>query len=67
ILRISDFFDNVPDNSLIATHYGVIQSVLLYFEIVDDTTLWDYNISNCDILIINNKKIENIIKSCKSS
>ena len=56
ILRISDFFDNVPDNSLIATHYGVIQSVLLYFEIVDDTTLWDYNISNCDILIINNKK-----------
>lgn len=67
ILRISDFFDNVPDNSLIATHYGVIQSALLYFEIANDTTIWDYNISNCDIVIINNKKIENIIKSCKSS
>ncbi len=67
ILRISDFFDNVPDNSLIATHYGVIQSLLLYFEIADDTTIWDYKISNCDILIINNKKIENIIKSYKSS
>lgn len=66
ILRISDFFDNVPDNSLIATHYGVIQSVLLYFEIVDDTTLWDYNISNCDILIINNKKLENILKVASS-
>lgn len=66
ILRISDFFDNVPDNSLIATHYGVIQSVLLYFEIVDDTTLWDYNISNCDIIIINNKKLENILKVASS-
>ena len=66
ILRISDFFDNVPDNSLIATHYGVIQSLLLYFEIADDTTIWDYNISNCDILIINNKKLENILKVASS-
>lgn len=61
ILRISDFMDNVPDNTLIATHYGVIQSILLYFEIADDSTLWDYKISNCDILVLNNKKIESII------
>lgn len=64
ILRISNFFDNVPDNSLIATHYGVIQAVLLYFEIADDITVWDYHISNCDILAFNNKKLVNIIKSC---
>ena len=60
--RVSGFMDNVPDNSLISTHYGVIQAVLLYFKIVDDVTLWDYKISNCDIFVINNKKIEKIIR-----
>ena len=62
--RISRFFENVPDNSLVATHYGVIQSVLLYYEIADDTNIWDYHISNCDILVFDNKKLINIIKSC---
>ncbi|MDD2396627.1 MAG: histidine phosphatase family protein [Tissierellia bacterium] len=60
--RVSGFMDNVPDNSLISTHYGVIQAVLLYFKIVDDVTLWDYKISNCDIFVVNNKKIEKIIR-----
>lgn len=63
IKRVSVFLDNVPDNSLIATHYGVIQAVLLYFNIADDDTLWDYQISNCDIFVLNNKKLENIIKN----
>lgn len=62
ILRVSDFIDNVPDNSLIATHFGVIQAILLYFEIADDNSLWNFHISNCDIIILNNKKIEEIIK-----
>jgi len=61
ILRISSFFDNVPDNSLIATHFGVIQAMLLYFGIADDESLWDYKISNCDIIVLKNKKIESII------
>lgn len=60
--RISVFIDNVPDNSLISTHYGVIQAILLYFKIVDDNTLWNYKISNCDVFVLNNKKIEKIIK-----
>lgn len=64
ILRISDFFDNVPDKSLVATHYGVIQGVLLYYEIADFTSIWEYNISNCDILVLDKKKLVNIIKSC---
>lgn len=62
IYRVSGFIDNVPDNSLILTHYGVIQGILLYYKIVDDNTLWNYQISNCDIFILNNKKLENIIK-----
>lgn len=65
IKRISDFVDNVPDNSLIVTHFGVMQSVLLYLNIADDTTLWDYTINNCDIVVIdkNKKEIEKIIKT----
>ena len=63
ILRISDFMDNIPDNSLVATHFGVIQAILLYFEIADDKTLWNYHISNCDIIVLQNKKIEGIITS----
>ena len=63
ILRISDFMDNIPDNSLVATHFGVIQAILLYFEIADDETLWNYHISNCDIIVLQNKKIEGIITS----
>lgn len=60
ISRISDFMDNVTDNSLIVTHYGVIQSILLYYKIADDETLWDYKISNCAILELNGSKLENI-------
>lgn len=64
INRVAGFIDKVPDNSLISTHYGVIQAVLLYFNIVDDDTLWNYKISNCDIFVVNNKKLETIIRSC---
>ena len=64
INRVAGFIDKVPDNSLISTHYGVIQAVLLYFNIVDDDTLWNYKISNCDIFVLNNKKLETIIRSC---
>lgn len=67
ILRVSSFLDNVPDNSLIATHFGVIQAVLLYFKIADDNSLWNYKISNCDIIVLNNKKIESIITPSFSS
>ncbi|HAQ40739.1 MAG TPA: histidine phosphatase family protein [Clostridiales bacterium] len=65
IKRISHFIDNVPDKSAIVTHFGVIQSVLLYLNIADDTNLWDFIISNCDILVLNDKKFERIIRcSC---
>lgn len=57
IKRISSFVDNVPLNSLIVTHFGVIQSILLYLNIADSSTVWDYNISNCDILVLKNKKL----------
>ncbi len=62
IKRTSVFMDKVPDNSLIVTHFGVIQAILLYFGIADDLSLWNLIISNCDILVLNNKKIERIIK-----
>ncbi|WMJ76304.1 MULTISPECIES: histidine phosphatase family protein [unclassified Sedimentibacter] len=62
IARISEFIDNVPDNSLIVTHFGVIQAVLLYLGIADDTNLWDFIISNCDILVLNNRKFVRIVK-----
>ena len=64
IKRVAYFMDDVPDNSIISTHYGVIQAILLYFKIADDNTLWNYEISNCDIFVLNNKKLENIIRSC---
>lgn len=63
IKRISGFIDNVPDNSLIVTHFGVIQSILLYLGIADDISLWNFVISNCDILVLNNKKFERIISN----
>lgn len=62
--RVSKFIDIVPDNSLIVSHFGVIQSILLYLGIADDKNLWDFKISNCDILVLNNKKFVRIIK-CK--
>ena len=64
IKRVAYFMDDVPDNSIISTHYGVIQAILLYFKIADDNTLWNYEISNCDIFVLSNKKLENIIRSC---
>lgn len=63
IKRISAFMDNVPDNSMIVTHFGVIQSILLYLGIADDLNLWNYIISNCDILVLNDKKFDRIIKN----
>ena len=66
INRIAKFMDNVEDDSVIVSHFGVIQSILLYYKIADSNNLWNYHISNCDILVLNNKKMENIIK-CKSN
>lgn len=63
IKRIADFMDNVPDNSLIVTHFGVIQSILLYLRIADDTNLWNFMISNCDIMVLNHNKFERIIRT----
>lgn len=63
IKRIADFIDNVPDNSLIVTHFGVIQSILLYLGIADDMNLWDFRISNCDIMVLNHNKFERIIRT----
>ncbi|MFA9423314.1 MAG: histidine phosphatase family protein, partial [Sedimentibacter sp.] len=62
IERISQFVDKIPDNSVVVTHFGVIQSVLLYMKIADDLNLWNYYISNCDIVVLNNKEIVKIIK-----
>jgi len=62
IERISEFVDKVPDNSVIVTHFGVIQSMLLYLKIADDYNLWNFIISNCDIMVINNKKFVKTIK-----
>lgn len=64
IKRVSGFFDNVPDNSVVVTHFGVIQSVMLHLKIADDKDLWKYEISNCDIVVLNNNKFEKIIKCC---
>ncbi|MEL7646711.1 MAG: histidine phosphatase family protein [Sedimentibacter sp.] len=64
IKRVSAFVDGIPDNSVVVTHFGVIQSMMLYLNIADDKSLWQYEISNCDILVLNNKKIETIIKCC---
>lgn len=64
INRVSGFFDHVPDNSVVVTHFGVIQSVMLHLKIADDKDLWKYEISNCDIVVLNNNKFEKIIKCC---
>lgn len=63
INRISVFIDNVPDNSLVVTHFGVIQAVMLYLKIADDENLWETVISNCDILVLNDAKFEKIIRN----
>lgn len=65
INRIGDFIENIEDNSVIVSHFGIIQGILLYLKIADSTNLWNYHISNCDILVLNNKKIEKIIKCNK--
>lgn len=60
--RIANFMDNIEDNSVVVSHFGVIQSILLYYKAVDSINIWDYHISNGDILVLNNKKIDKFIK-----
>jgi alpha-ribazole phosphatase len=62
IERVAPFIDKVPDNSVVVTHFGVIQSVLLYLGVADSTNLWDFMISNCDIVVLNYKNYKNIKK-----
>lgn len=63
IKRVADFINSVPDNSLIVTHFGVIQSILLYLGVADDANLWDFTVSNCDVIVLNNKKFDRIIRN----
>ncbi|MDD2494058.1 MAG: histidine phosphatase family protein [Tissierellia bacterium] len=62
INRISSFIDNLEDNSVIVTHFGVIQAILLYLKAANYENVWDYRISNCDIIVLENNKIKDIIK-----
>ena len=65
IKRIAMFIDHVPDNSLIVTHFGVVQSILIYLGIANDMNLWNFTISNGDIMAINNKTIaEHWVNNC---
>lgn len=57
IRRIAPFIDNIPDNSLIVTHFGVMQSILIYLGIADDENLWNFTISNGDVMAIDNKTV----------
>ncbi len=62
INRIAAFIENIEENTVIVTHFGVIQSILLYLKIADETDIWNYHISNCDIIVLKNKKFDKIIK-----
>nr|WP_312576368.1 histidine phosphatase family protein [Sedimentibacter sp.] len=62
--RIACFMDNIDDNSVIVSHFGVIQSILIYYKAADCNNVWDYHISNGDIVVLDNKKIKEFIK-CK--
>ena len=62
INRISSFIDNIEDNSVIVTHFGVIQGILLHLKAAAYENIWDYHFSNCDIIVLENKKILEIIK-----
>lgn len=62
IKRIANFIDGISEDSVVVTHYGVILATLIYLNIANYENILEYTISNCDIVRINNNKLEEIIK-----
>lgn len=60
--RCSEFIHKIEDDSVVVTHYGIIQGILLCFKVASPENIWDYHISNCDIVVLKEKKLEKIIK-----
>lgn len=60
--RIANFVDSIPEDSLVVTHYGVILATLLHLNIANDENIFEYTISNCDVVRLNKNKLEEIIK-----
>lgn len=60
--RCSEFLSKIKDDSVVVTHYGIIQGILLCLKIAAPENIWDYRISNCDIVVLKEKRLEQIIR-----
>lgn len=66
VKRVSEFVKTLENNSLVVTHFGVIQAILICLCIANEDNIWDFEISNGDIVIIdvekncNNEKVYKI-------
>lgn len=57
VSRISKFFENIEDNSVIVAHGALIRIILYHLNIVDRDNIFEYSINNCEVIFIDDNKI----------
>jgi len=57
IQRAESFIQTIDDNDIIVAHSGIIQSFIIALGIADYASSWDYAIKNCDVLCVEDGKI----------
>lgn len=62
VSRIGPFIDSLTDGDAVVSHFGVMQSILIYLGVADYDSVWEYHISNCDIITLDNGRLKEIIK-----
>lgn len=57
IKRVSNFLENITENSVIVAHGVLIRSILYFLNFIGYDNMYEYPIGNCDILFIEDDKI----------
>lgn len=56
--RVSKFFENYTDNSIIVAHGALIRIILYYFKLISDENIFEFQVNNCDVIVVDGDNID---------
>lgn len=56
--RVSKFFENYTDNSIIVAHGALIRIILYYFKLISNENIFEITVNNCDVIVVDGDNID---------
>jgi broad specificity phosphatase PhoE len=56
--RVTKFFQDFTDNSIIVAHGALIRIILSYFKLISDENIFEFPVNNCDVIVVDGDNID---------